>query len=140
MKEQENLEKASVKGSQNEPLVMQISNELENFKGDLTDTAIIYKDKSSHILLNELNEIIGLHKQQLLKITTPIDDEKSKLQHLKHELRKAETRVREANIFIKWIAEMLGMETDGIGFDEIKCGIDDFQEALKIYVDKAKSA
>ena len=49
-------------------------------------------------------------------------------------ITQLETKNREANIFIKWIAELLNMETDGVGFDEIRWGIDDFQEAIERYV------
>jgi len=37
---------------------------------------------------------------------------------------------KEANDFIIQIAELLGMDTDGIGYDGLQWGIDDFEEAL----------
>ena len=37
---------------------------------------------------------------------------------------------KEANDFIIQIAELLGMDTDGIGYDGLQWGIDDFNEAL----------
>ena len=52
-------------------------------------------------------------------------------QKLKDKIAELETKNREANIFIKWIAELLNMETDGVGFDEIKWDIDDFQKAIE---------
>lgn len=37
---------------------------------------------------------------------------------------------KEANEFIKDIANLLGMDADGIGYDEIQYSIDDFKEAI----------
>lgn len=38
---------------------------------------------------------------------------------------------KDANIFIKDIAVMLGMDIDGIGFDGLKFSIEDFEDAIK---------
>ena len=57
--------------------------------------------------------------------------DKLNAQKLKDKIAELETKNREANIFIKWIAELLNMETDGVGFDEIKWDIYDFQKAIK---------
>lgn len=41
-------------------------------------------------------------------------------------------RNKEANEFIKDIAELLGMDSDGLGFDELQLSIDDFKDAIEI--------
>ena len=47
------------------------------------------------------------------------------------EFEKLETSVKEANLFIIQIANLLKMDTDGVGFDGIQFSIDDFEEAIK---------
>jgi len=43
----------------------------------------------------------------------------------------ADQQNKDANIFIKDIAVMLGMDTDGIRFDGLKFSIEDFEDAIK---------
>ena len=45
--------------------------------------------------------------------------------------KELEKHRKEANGFIKSIAEMVGIETDVVGFDGIKLSIDDFEEAIR---------
>ena len=41
-----------------------------------------------------------------------------------------EQKQKEANQFIIEIAEMLNIETDGLGYDGLQLSLDDFQEAI----------
>jgi len=54
------------------------------------------------------------------------------------ELKHLEKSQKEANEFIKTLAEMVGIETDLIGFDEITLSLDDFEEALKELYNESK--
>ena len=49
---------------------------------------------------------------------------------------KQETK--EANEFIIMIADLLKMDTDGVGFDDISFSIDDFETAIKEYKKQSK--
>ena len=47
------------------------------------------------------------------------------------EFEKLEKHRKEANEFIKDVAEMVGIDTDVVGFDGITLSLDDFEEAIK---------
>jgi len=46
------------------------------------------------------------------------------------EFNKLEKQHKEANEFIKTIAEMMGIETDGLGYDGLQLSLDDFADAI----------
>ena len=50
--------------------------------------------------------------------------------------QKIADKMKEANQFILDIAQMLGIETDGVGFDGITLSIDDFSEAADKMVEE----
>ena len=52
-----------------------------------------------------------------------------------HNLEKS---VKEANEFIKDVAELLGIDSDGIGYDGLTLSIDDFKEAINKLTDSKK--
>ena len=55
--------------------------------------------------------------------------------------QKIADKMKEANQFILDIAQMLGIETDGVGFDGITLSIDDFSEAAdKMVEERLKNA
>ena len=47
------------------------------------------------------------------------------------EFEKLQQSNKDANEFIIDIANLLKIETDGIGYDDLKLSLDDFQEAIK---------
>ena len=49
---------------------------------------------------------------------------------MEKEIKKLKQKLANANDFIKDIASLLEIETDGIGFDELQLSIDDFDEAI----------
>lgn len=49
---------------------------------------------------------------------------------MEKEIEGLKTKKKEANRFIIDIAELLGMDVDGVGFDEIQFSIDDFKNAI----------
>ena len=46
------------------------------------------------------------------------------------ELEKLQNNSKEANQFIIDIADLLKMDTDGVGYDDIQFSIDDFKDAV----------
>ena len=43
---------------------------------------------------------------------------------------QVEAENKDANQFIIQVADLLGINTDGIGFDELRLSIEDFEEAI----------
>ena len=48
----------------------------------------------------------------------------------KSEFEKLEQRHKEANEFIKTVAEMMGIDTDSVGFDDVQLTLDDFSDVI----------
>lgn len=55
----------------------------------------------------------------------------TEFQYLGKHIDQLEAERKEANQFIIQIAELLGIDADGIGFDGLTLSIDDFKEAIK---------
>lgn len=45
-------------------------------------------------------------------------------------IEELKIKVKEANKFIKGIAKLLKIETDGLGYDGLELSLDDFKEAI----------
>lgn len=45
--------------------------------------------------------------------------------------QKVKQLVQQANEFIIDVAKLLGMDTDGLGYDELQYSIDDFEDAIR---------
>ena len=54
----------------------------------------------------------------------------NEIYNLEVKIIKLVQKQKEANHFIIEIANLLGIETDGIGYDDLQLTIDDFQEAI----------
>ena len=48
-------------------------------------------------------------------------------------------KLKDANDFIKSIADMLNIDTEGLGYDGLTLSLDDFQEAIKILSNELQS-
>jgi len=60
-----------------------------------------------------------------------IEDAVNRLRKLQKENEELKVKNKDANDFILGVAEMVGLDIDGVGLDDIKLTHDDFAEKLK---------
>jgi len=58
--------------------------------------------------------------------------EQIELHELRKKCKKQEKQRKHANEFIKSVADMLNMDTDGVGYDGLTLSLDDFQDAIRV--------